>query len=71
MAAGSRTSFKKRQKEIARMEKQREKTAKRLERKRLGPQAPEDAPFEDLAPRPPEENEIEHEHEQEPAAPPE
>jgi hypothetical protein len=43
MAAGSRTSFQKRQKEIARMEKQREKAAKRLERRRLASsQASED-----------------------------
>ncbi len=48
MAAGSRTSFQKRQKEIARMEKQREKAAKRLERKRLAAtRGPEDAPLED------------------------
>jgi hypothetical protein len=33
MPAGSRTTFKKRQKEMARPEKQREKTAKRLERR--------------------------------------
>ncbi len=33
MASRSRTTFKKRQKEIARMEKQRDKAAKRLERK--------------------------------------
>ena len=33
MPAGSRTTFKKRQKEMARAEKQREKTTKRLERK--------------------------------------
>ncbi len=33
MPAGTRTTFKKRQKEMARGEKQREKTAKRLERK--------------------------------------
>jgi hypothetical protein len=48
MAAGSRTSFQKRQKEIARMEKQREKAAKRLERKRLAAtRGPEDATPED------------------------
>ncbi|MGH9718998.1 MAG: hypothetical protein ACRD8O_02210 [Bryobacteraceae bacterium] len=33
MATRSRTTFKKRQKEMARAEKQREKTAKRMQRK--------------------------------------
>jgi hypothetical protein len=33
MASRSRTTFKKRQKEIARMEKQRDKAAKRMQRK--------------------------------------
>jgi len=33
MGARSRTTFKKRQKEIARMEKQRDKAAKRMERR--------------------------------------
>ena len=33
MAVRSRTTFKKRQKEMARAEKQRDKTAKRLQRK--------------------------------------
>jgi hypothetical protein len=33
MATRSRSTFKKRQKEIARMEKQRDKAAKRMERK--------------------------------------
>jgi hypothetical protein len=33
MPAGSRTTFKKRQKEMARVEKQRDKAAKRLEKK--------------------------------------
>jgi hypothetical protein len=33
MGTQSRTSFKKRQKELARQEKQRDKTARRLERK--------------------------------------
>lgn len=37
MAARSHTTFKKRQKEMARAEKQREKTAKRLERKEGNP----------------------------------
>jgi hypothetical protein len=33
MAAGSRTTFKKRQKEMARVEKQRDKAAKRAQKK--------------------------------------
>jgi len=37
----TRTSFQKRQKEIARMEKQRDKAAKRMQRK-LGEKRPED-----------------------------
>jgi hypothetical protein len=41
MATRSRTSFQKRQKEIARAEKQRDKLAKRAARK-LNPSAPED-----------------------------
>jgi len=47
MATRSRTSFKKRQKEIARMEKQRDKAAKRLQRKLAGkePEA-EETPLE-------------------------
>jgi hypothetical protein len=53
MAAGSRTSFKKRQKEIARMEKQREKAAKRLERRRMAARSSEDAPPEDATATPP------------------
>jgi len=40
MATRSRTTFKKRQKEMARVEKQREKAAKRVER-REGEHAPE------------------------------
>ena len=36
MASRSRTTFKKRQKELARVEKQRDKAAKRLERKENG-----------------------------------
>ena len=36
MATRSRTTFQKRQKEIARMEKQREKAAKRMQRKMAG-----------------------------------
>lgn len=39
----TRTSFQKRQKEIARMEKQRDKAAKRLQRK-LGEKSPEEDP---------------------------
>ena len=42
MAVGSRTTFKKRQKEMARVEKQRDKAAKRAEKKEgerpLGPE---------------------------------
>jgi len=41
MAGQSRTTFKKRQKEMARMEKQRDKAAKRLENKKDGPSEPE------------------------------
>jgi hypothetical protein len=41
MASRSRTTFKKRQKEIARMEKQRAKMAKRMERKLVSKQAHE------------------------------
>ena len=40
MATRSRTTFKKRQKEIARAEKQREKVARRMERKQEGTGAP-------------------------------
>jgi hypothetical protein len=43
MGTQSRTSFKKRQKELARQEKQRDKTARRLERKNLPKMSPEDA----------------------------
>ncbi len=35
MASRSRTTFKKRQKELARMEKQRDKAAKRIQRKTM------------------------------------
>jgi hypothetical protein len=35
MASRSRTSFQKRQKELLRMERQREKAAKRMERKQM------------------------------------
>lgn len=42
MAVGSRTTFKKRQKEMARVEKQRDKAAKRTQKKQgdrpLGPE---------------------------------
>ena len=43
MAAGSRTTFKKRQKEMARVEKQRDKAAKRAQKKEDGdrPSGPE------------------------------
>lgn len=37
----TRTSFQKRQKEIARAEKQRDKAAKRMQKKLLGKQAPQ------------------------------
>ncbi len=43
MATRSRTSFQKRQKEILRMERQREKAARRLERKRGGLKEPDTA----------------------------
>jgi len=48
--ARSRTSFQKRQKEIARMEKQREKIAKRMQRKLAAKQTPdaEGTPTEEL-----------------------
>jgi hypothetical protein len=39
MATRSRTSFQKRQKEIARMEKQRDKAARRMQRKLAGKQS--------------------------------
>jgi len=43
MAGRSRATFKKRQKELARVEKQRDKAARRLERK-AGKRRPEDDP---------------------------
>jgi hypothetical protein len=51
MATRSRTSFQKRQKEIARMEKQRDKAAKRAQRKlaHSAPSESEDAPLDDMA----------------------
>jgi hypothetical protein len=50
MAVRSRTSFQKRQKEIARMEKQREKVARRLQRKQLGePPASDGTSLDDQA----------------------
>ncbi len=54
MATRSRTTFQKRQKEIARMEKQREKAARRMQRK-LGQKPAEESPEGDLtsAPEPP------------------
>jgi hypothetical protein len=53
MATRSRTSFQKRQKEIARMEKQRDKAAKRAQRKLAPPESndSEDMPLDDLAPQ--------------------
>jgi hypothetical protein len=50
MATRSRTTFQKRQKELARQERQRAKVARRAERKLTKPPAgsgPEIAPFED------------------------
>ena len=44
MATRSRTSFQKRQKEIARMEKQRDKAAKRVQRK-LNPSESEESEY--------------------------
>ena len=44
MATRSRTSFQKRQKEIARMEKQRDKAAKRAQRK-LNPSGSEESEY--------------------------
>jgi len=43
IATRSRTSFKKRQKEIARMEKQRDKAAKRMQRKLARQEGPSTA----------------------------
>ena len=48
MAVRSRTTFKKRQKEMARAEKQRDKTAKRLQRKNEdGPTEPVELTLEE------------------------
>ncbi|SPE39342.1 hypothetical protein SBA3_3180023 [Candidatus Sulfopaludibacter sp. SbA3] len=50
MATRSRTTFKKRQKEMARMEKQRDKAAKRAEKKQGdGPTEPEVMSLEEAA----------------------
>jgi len=49
MASRSRTTFKKRQKEIARMEKQRDKAAKRMQR-RAEKHAGHVEPEQELAP---------------------
>lgn len=49
MATRSRTTFKKRQKEMARMEKQRDKAAKRAEKKDDGPREPEIMSLEEAA----------------------
>lgn len=46
MATRSRTTFKKRQKEIARMEWQRDKAAKRMQRKLTGKQPGEESTAE-------------------------
>jgi hypothetical protein len=46
MATRSRTTFQKRQKELARIEKQRDKAARRIQRKLAGPEVePEDMPL--------------------------
>jgi hypothetical protein len=53
MATRSRTTFQKRQKELARMEKRQEKFARRLQRKqaeRESPEAPDTPPENDLGP---------------------
>ena len=50
MAGRSRDTYKKRQKEIARSEKAREKAARRLERKLHPPAADDDTPSGDAAP---------------------
>jgi hypothetical protein len=61
MATRSRTTFQKRQKEIARMEKRQEKAAKRLQRKQADREAPpaententpSDAPADSVGARP-------------------
>ena len=50
MGARSRTTFKKRQKEIARMEKQRDKAAKRMERRQaLKARLPDVSPPDELS----------------------
>jgi hypothetical protein len=51
MAGRSRTSFQKRQKEIARMEKQRDKAAKRAQRKLAAaqPEAEENSALDETA----------------------
>ena len=54
MATKSRTSFQKRQKEIARMEKQREKAARRFGRKLAKQSAPQDGEATDDVTNPPE-----------------
>lgn len=48
MAGRSNTTLKKRQKEMARAEKQREKFAKRLEKKKGDSGEPSDSPQEEL-----------------------
>jgi len=51
MATRSRTTFQKRQKELARAEKRQEKAARRLQRKREGIESPgsENTPADDVA----------------------
>jgi hypothetical protein len=55
MSARSHTSFQKRQKEIARMEKQRDKAAKRAQRKLAAAESPveeDDAALASVPPQP-------------------
>ena len=67
MATRSRTSFNKRQKELARMEKQRDKAARRAQRKleKLNPTAPDPDALEQ------DPDALEHEPEAEPGDGPE
>jgi len=62
----TRTSFQKRQKEIARAEKQRDKAAKRMQKKLLAKQSPETGDPEALGETPDEE--VEPAEESEPTA---
>ena len=52
MAARSHSTFKKRQKEIARMEKQRDKAARRMQRKLVAKGSSESDTSESAAPEP-------------------